>query len=107
MRDYSSITDRVKMALRLHFQNGIPIEHLDITKPQMGILSRVEYAYQMFLEDQSVDIYHTLVELNQMHYKGGFETQSGMSVACSNSRRQELMVLYVIEMMHPELMPDR
>ena len=106
MRDYSSITDRMKMALRLHFQNGIPIEHLDITKPQMDFMARVEYAYQMFLEDQSVDIYHTLFELNQMHYKGGF-TLNGMSTASHSSRRQELMVLYVIEMMHPELMPDK
>lgn len=98
MIDFSTITPQMKTACQLHFVRGVPIGDLAVTRPQRDHLQRVEYVYQAYSANPSLDVFHTLQELSAPSYDDN-------KYIIKLSRRLELLVFYVVSLLQPSLLP--
>lgn len=104
MRDYSYVSETMQRAVRLHFLLGIPIEHIDLQDRQRNNLQRVEYVYQMYLQDPSADPFPIFYEMAKGHYKDGFGR--GIHDAHHFARRDEQTLRYALDLLGMEQPPE-
>lgn len=104
MRDYSKIPETMKRAVGLHYVHKVPIADLDLRREQKDNLQRVEYVYQMYLQNPTEDFFPVFYEMAKGRYKDGFG--KGACTAHHFARRDELVFRYALDLLGMEQPPE-
>lgn len=98
MRDYSNITDGLKVAVNLHFKRGVPICDLSIRKEQRDIFQRSDYLLTAYRQNPSLDPYRILYDMGKMRYlkQDGSENCVGAAFA---AKRDEQLFRYILDVL--------
>lgn len=95
------ITQKMRVAIVAHFQNGIPIERLGLRPEQRDIVARVEHVYWLKRKNPYLDEHALFYEMEKERLGHQRQGRGNYGNAYKMARYEERILEYVLEVVQP------